>query len=70
MKEIKDEGWCEGLQGMLQRAFTSTRNPSNGEYLVAKNEFDCFWKLYLKGQKWKAKEEDLSVANDGAAHEG
>ncbi|KAI8719642.1 hypothetical protein NCS52_00745400 [Fusarium sp. LHS14.1] len=70
MKEIKDEGWCEGLQGMLQRAFTSTRNPSNGEFLVAKNEFDCFWKLYLKGQKWKAKEEDLSVANDGAAHEG
>ncbi|EEU48897.1 uncharacterized protein NECHADRAFT_75508 [Fusarium vanettenii 77-13-4] len=70
MKEIKEEGWCEGLQGMLQRAFTLTRNPSNGEYLVAKNEFDCFWKLYLKGQKWKAKEEDLSVANDGAAHEG
>ncbi|KAJ4200281.1 hypothetical protein NW759_015921 [Fusarium solani] len=69
LKEIKDEGWCEGLQGMIVRTFTAPRKASNGEFKIAKEEFDCFWKLYLKDKKWAPNHEDFSIANDGAAHE-
>ncbi|RSL60938.1 hypothetical protein CEP53_005288 [Fusarium sp. AF-6] len=66
MKEIKDEGWCEGLQGMLYWALEH-RNDRYGK--KSKEIFDCQWDLYQKGKKWEPNKEDFSVANDGARHE-
>ncbi|RSL55011.1 hypothetical protein CEP54_009592 [Fusarium duplospermum] len=66
MKEIKDEGWCEGLQGML---YWALEHRTDRHYKQTKEEFDCHWDLYQKGKKWEPNKEDFSVANDGAGHE-
>lgn len=66
MKEIKAEGWCVGLRGILRTLFDANRNLHNRIWLTAKDEWDCAWSLYKNNKAWGPQSEDISLANDGA----
>ncbi|KAJ4329203.1 hypothetical protein N0V84_000329 [Fusarium piperis] len=66
MKEVKEEGWCEGLRGLIHQAMTLKRDSTTGLPRTEKAHFDCAWKMWQRRKGWVPKTEDISVANDGA----